>query len=143
MSREGEDNRKSGWNRRFIEEHFGRETADQLRRILMGFWRDDRPTLASERPEEKRGTYLTRWRVGLAGVNAEAEDTSWAEKLTEKEAKLAARYAPIEVGGFPFWLESLVTDRSGAVDSILGSELTWELKREPGRTRPFVAIAGN
>ena len=93
MSHDGEDSRASGWNRRFIEEQFGKETADQLRRILMNIWREDHPTVPSERPEDERSTYLVRWQLGLTALYAEAEDPSWATKLTEEEAKLVMRFA--------------------------------------------------
>ena len=101
MSNDGEDSRTSGWNRRFIEEQFDRETANQLRGTLMNIWRQDHPTLPSERPEGERGTILVRWRLGLAGIYAEAEDSSWATKLSEEEAKLAVRFAPIQLNGLP------------------------------------------
>ena len=131
MSHDGDDSREAGWNRRFIEEHFGKETADRMRRTLMDIWREDCPTLPSERPEDQRGTYLTRWHLGLTALYAEAEDPSWATKLTGQEAKLAARYAPIELNGLPLWMEILVDAHSKAVDATLGSELSRELKREP------------
>ena len=131
MSHDGEDSRASGWNRRFIEKHFEKETADRLRRILMKIWRKDHPTLPSERPEDQRGTYLVWWQLGLAALYAEAEDPSWAAKLTDEEAKLAARYAPIELNGLPNWMESLVDVHPSAVDAILGKEASWELKRDP------------
>ena len=131
MRREGEDSRASGWNRRLIEDHFGRETADRLRRTLMNIWRQDRPTLPSDSPEGQRNQYFLHWELGLASLYAEAEDPSWAEKLTDEEAKLAARYAPIELNGLPNWMESLVDVHPSAVDAILGTELSWELKRDP------------
>ena len=130
-SHEGGGNRAPGWNRRFIEEHFGKDTAERLRRTLMRIWREDRPTLPSERPEDQRRTYLTRWQLCVAGLYAEAEDPSWAARLTAEQAKLAARYAPLELGGLPTWMESLVDAHPEAVDAILGKELSWELKREP------------
>ena len=131
MSHDGEDSRASGWNRRFIKEQFGEETADRLRRILMNIWREDHPTVPSERPEDERSTYLVRWQLGLAALYAEAEDPSWATKLTEEEAKLAVRFAPIQLNGLPNWMESLVNAHPDAVDEILGDELRWELKRDP------------
>ena len=131
MTHDGEDSRASGWNRRFIEGHFGIETADRLRHLLMNIWREDDPTLPSERPEDQRGTYLVWWQLGLAALYAEAEDPSWANRLTLDEAKLAARYAPIELNGLPNWIESLVDVHPNAVDAILGKELSWELKRDP------------
>ena len=131
MSHDGEDSRTSGWNRRFIEEQFDRETADRLRVTLMYIWRQDNPTLPSERPENERGTFLVRWQLGIAGIYAEAEDSSWATKLSEKEAKLAVRFSPIQLNGLPSWIENLVDVHPGAVDAILGKELSWELNRKP------------
>jgi len=131
MSQDGEDSRASGWNRRFIEEQFGKVTADRLRRTLMSIWRKDRPSLASERPEDERGTYLVHWQLGLAAIYAEAEDPEWAGDLSEEEAKLAARYVPIELSGLPHWMESLVNAHPTSVDAILGNELSWELERKP------------
>ncbi len=132
MSHDGENSRASGWNRRFIEEQFGKETADRLRRTFMHIWREEYPTLPSERPENERNTYLARWQLGLAALYAEAEDPSWSTKLTEEEAKLAARYAPIELNGLPRWMESLVNAHPASVDAILGNELSRELGRKTG-----------
>ncbi len=129
MRNSGLHDKMPDWNRRFIEEQFGKETADRLRRVLMKFWREDRPTLASERPEDKRGTYLIRWQIGLAAIYAEAEDPSWAKKLTEEEATLAARYAPMEFNGLPIWMESLVSAHPNSVDATLGEEMSWALQQ--------------
>ncbi len=132
MSHEGDNSRASGWNRRFIEEQFGKETADRLRRTLMNIWREDRPTLPGERPENERSTYLVRWQLGLAALYAEAEDSSWATTLTDEQARLAARYASIQLNGLPLWMESLVNAHPEAVDAVLGNELSWELSGQPG-----------
>ncbi len=132
MRHDGDDSRSSGWNRRFIEEQFNPETADRLRRVLMTIWRDDNPTLPSERPEGERNTFLVRWQLGLAAIYAEAEDREWANKLSDAEARLAARYAPIELNGLPQWLEDLVGVHPSAVDQALGNELSWELNQAPG-----------
>jgi len=127
MGRSGEESRASGWSRRFIEQHFSKEVADHLRQALKGIWRSDRPTLRSERPEGEKGTFLIRWQLGLAGIAAEAEDSGWARKLSVEEAELAARYAPIELNGFPFWLDSLADAHPSAVERVIGPELTTEL----------------
>lgn len=132
MSNDGKNSRVSGWNRRFIEEQFGKETADRLRRTLMNVWRQDYPTLQSERTEGERNTTLVKWQLGLAALYAEAEDPEWAVKLTEEEAKLAARYVPIEPNELPSWLESLIKAHPVPVDSILGNELSLELNSKPG-----------
>ena len=127
MSRDGDYGRSTGWNRRFIEVQFGEDIADRLRCTLMGIWRNDYVTLASERPKNQRNTHLTSWRLGLAAIYAEAEDQLWASKLSEDEAKLAARYSILELGGLPPWLAQLVEAWPSAVEAVLGNELSWEL----------------
>ncbi|EHJ93522.1 NACHT domain-containing protein [Vreelandella boliviensis] len=132
MNHDGDDSRSSGWNRRFIEEQFNRETADRLRCVLMKIWRDDHPTFPSERPEGERNTFLVRWQLGLAAIYAEAEAPDWATKLSNAEAQLAARYAPMELNGLPQWVEGLGGAHPNAVEQTLGNELSWELNRPPG-----------
>lgn len=129
MSQDGTDGRASGWNRRFIEKQFNKEVADRLRQVLMNIWRNDHPTLASERYESHRDTILIRWQLGLAALYAEAEEPDWATKLSDTEAKLAARYAPIHRSGLPQWIADLVDTHPNAVDQTLGNELSWILRR--------------
>jgi hypothetical protein len=127
MSRSGDESRASGWNRRFIEQHFSKEVADQLRTTMMSSWRNDRPTLRTERPDDEKNTFLIRWQFGLAAIAAEAEDVNWARKLSVEEAELATCYAPLEFNGFPSWLEGLATVHPTAVEAVLGPELSSEL----------------
>jgi hypothetical protein len=131
MERSGSDSRAAGWNRRFIEQQFGLDVADRLRVTLQRMWRKDNPTLRSERPAEGKSTFLVRWQLGLAAIYAEAEDPDWATKLTDEEARLASRFAPIELNGFPSWLDALVVVHPSAVDATLGNELSLSL-RETG-----------
>jgi hypothetical protein len=128
VERSGRESRASGWNRRFIEEQFSKAVADRLRETMMAAWRKDRPTLRSERPGGGKNTFLVRWQLGLAGIAAEAEDGNWAKRLTEQEAELACRYAPMELNGFPSWLESLAVEHPKAVDRVLGEELSLSLR---------------
>ena len=95
---------------------------------MMAVWRTDRPTLRSERQDGEKDTFLVKWQFGLAGIAAEAEDPNWAKRLTEQEAELACRYAPIELNGFPSWLESLAVQHPAAVDRVLGEELSLSLR---------------
>ncbi len=132
MSHEGDDSRHTGWNRRFIEKQFNPQTADRLRCVLMEVWRNDCPTLPSERPEGERNTFLVRWQLGLAAIYAEAEDQRWATKLSIEEARLAVRYAQVELNGLPHWMESLVCVHPHVVEQVLGNELAWELNQPPG-----------
>jgi hypothetical protein len=120
VERSGRESRASGWNRHFIEEQFGKAVADRLRETMMNVWRKDRPTLRSERPDGEKDTFLVKWQFGLAWIAAEAEDPNWAKRLTEQEAELVCRYAPIELNGFPSWLESLAVQHPAAVDQSWG-----------------------
>jgi hypothetical protein len=128
VERSGQESRASGWNRRFIEGQFNKAVADRLRETMMAAWRTDRPTLRSERPDNQKNTFLVRWQFGLAGIAAEAEESHWAKRLTEAEAELACRYAPMELNGFPSWLESLAVEHPVAVDRVLGAELSLSLR---------------
>jgi hypothetical protein len=142
MERTGENSRASGWQRPFIEAHFGREVADKLRQTLMKAWQKDRPTLRSERDPTEKNTYLIRWQLGVAAIAAEAEDPAWAQKLSIEEAELAARFATIELNGFPTWLDSLASAQPLAIDSVLGAELALELT-EPAISQSFSMLLQN
>jgi hypothetical protein len=128
MERSGGESRSSGWDRKFIEKQFSKDVADRLRQAMIAFWRKDKPTLRSERPQDAKNTYAVRWTFGLAAITAEAENPKWTVNLSEEEAKLAARYAPLQLNGFPPWLESLIEEQPKAVDAILGEELTLSLQ---------------
>jgi hypothetical protein len=131
MERNGDDSRESGWNRRFIERHFGRDVADSIRLAFMKFWRGDKPTLRSERADQEKASYLTRWQLGLAAIYAEAEDLAWASKLNPDEAGLALRFVSMQLNGFPAWLDALAVAHPSAVVSVLGNELSAELAEPP------------
>lgn len=128
-SRKGNYSQQSGWNRRLIEHHFDRAIADRLRCTLMDIWRQDRPTLVSERPASERNSYFDHWLLGLVALYAEAEDPAWAARLNHDEAMLAARYAPLEPNRLPAWMDGLIAAHSSAVDATLGEELSWELRQ--------------
>ncbi|WP_038972202.1 ATP-binding protein [Bradyrhizobium genomosp. III] len=128
MERSGGESRSSGWDRQFIEKQFGKDVADRLRDAMIAFWRKDKPTLRSEREEGKKNTYLVRWTFGLAAITAEAEDPQWAAGLSDEEARIAARYAPLQLNGFPSWLEALIETHPIAVDATLGEELSLSLQ---------------
>jgi len=127
MQNSGVESRGSGWSRRFIEEHFSKDVADRLRASMQQIWRKDRPTLRHERDASEKDRYLVRWQLGLAAIAAESEDPNWAKNLSSSEAALAARYAPIELNGFPSWLEALILEHPAAVEETLGPDLSADL----------------
>mgnify|MGYP003707202597 CR=1 FL=1 len=133
MRNETQDRNVVGWNRGFIERIFNRETADRLREAMKGIWRQDRPTLRSERPLEERNSYLMRWSMGLAGIYAEAEDPAWATTLNAEEVDLAARYALLELNDLPVWIDALIQVQPVIVETLIGRELLDELNDENDR----------
>jgi hypothetical protein len=140
MERSGSDSRAAGWSRRFIERQFGTDVADRLRVTLQRMWRKYTPTLRSERPADEKNRFLVKWQLGLAAIYAEAEDPCWATKVTEDEARLAARYAPIELNGFPAWLDALVAAHPKAVDAVLGEELSLALREPMDDTNAAISL---
>ena len=122
------EDRGSGWDRRFIEAQFGATVANRTRDALRSVWRQYSPTLWSEREPGKRNTYPSLWALGLAAIDAEAEDRVWATKLTTHEARLACRYAPIRLNGLPSWLDDLVLAYPVEVEEVLGGELAVQLR---------------
>ena len=107
MRHEGDYSHTSGWNRRFIEQLFDKETADRLRLVLMTIWRKEKPVLPFEWADEKRDTVSGRWRFGQVGIYAESEDPDWASRLTAEEAEHASRYLFVDYNGLPVWFEAL------------------------------------
>lgn len=123
--------RKTGdnlrWNRVFLEKHFGRKATDALRLALMSYWRTMVPSVGSEREPEEKNTYLVVWTLGRLGIYAEAEDPTWSQNLSDAEATLVARYALIELNGFPVWLSDVVRNFPIQISTVIGGELDDEL----------------
>lgn len=128
MEKDAQDHSFSGWNPGFIERVFDKKMVDRFRVALAAAWRKDRPTLKSERPADQRNSYLMRWRMGLAGLYAESEGTSWTSKLTVEEADLACRYALLDLNRLPAWLEAVARVHPAVVDTTIGNELMDELE---------------
>lgn len=123
MERDREDHAYAGWNRGFIERLFNTDIANRFQAAFSDVWRKDRPTVRSERPEDEKNSYRLGWRMGLAGIYAEAEDPKWAANLSLDEAKLACRYALMDLNRLPPWVEELATRHPSAVDEVIGGEV--------------------
>ncbi len=96
----------------------------------MQFWRAKSPTLRSERIDNKKSDIYHDDQLGLAAIEAESEDRDWSSKLSPDEAKLAARYVPNVLNGFPVWIGNLIATHPLDVESILSSELIAELNEQ-------------
>lgn len=136
--RGGDDSR---WDRGFLQEHFGVEVTNSVRRRLMAYWRSMTPTTRGERPANEKNTYLVSWSIGLMGIYAEAEDPLWAQQLSVEEAAVAARYAVLEFNGLPAWLVSLAQAHPVEAERVIGEELEDELS-EPilNREGPWISV---
>lgn len=117
------------WHFRSLVNAFGQSVADRAREAFMNQWRETRPELWSERLESERNSTPYVWLHGLCGVMAEAEMPGWTKTLTSDEAKLATRYATVEMNRLASFITELATTRPEEVDAVLGSELKAELER--------------
>lgn len=130
LSKRSRGNDRVRWDRGFLERSFTGPVIDAVRRSLMAYWRDMRPTLPSERKE--KNTYLVAWTYGLMGLYAEAEDPRWTRSLSAAQAELAVRYALVELNGLPDWLATLADAHRQVVEQVLGREIESELKKKGG-----------
>ncbi|PJG60796.1 ATP-binding protein [Aeromonas cavernicola] len=127
MSSTVDGNNLSGWNRPFLESQFSKTITDRIRTLFMAAWREQCPLLICERSADPQNTDLDTWRLGLAGLYAEAEDSDWASQLTEEDARRAARYSLLERSTLPYWINDLVRCHPSAVSDVFGKELEWIL----------------
>lgn len=118
----------SGWNRNFLESNFGRTVTDRIRHALVRIWRDAKPTLPVDMPEDKRNRVQTEWLLGAASVAADAETAGWAKHLTQHDAATAAHYILMELNGIPEWINELAKAHPHAIKDVLSKELSWELR---------------
>ncbi len=83
-------------------------------------WRLWSPTPKVDRPEETKNTLNAADLLGLMGVSVEARSNpSWAERLSDAEARAAAFYATLENDGLPDWISALAEAKPGAVREAL------------------------
>ncbi len=135
-SEEAHSGRRATWQSALVIELFGPDVAERAAQAFKAYWRKHKVSLGSERKEKDRNLTYYWWLYGLSGLYAEADaQPDWAGKLTEGEARRAARYVPVE-HNLPDWLESLLTSQPKAVDHILGTELSRQLATAVGYNFP-------
>ena len=111
--------------------HRGSRIAEAARTGCINSWREFRPLLPHEKPEPNRldGKVV----VGLAGLQAEfSDEKSFAQKLSQEEARLAVRYAVNEMNGYPDWLGDLLVTHEQDVAYVLNECVRgeWEYPAE-------------
>jgi hypothetical protein len=103
-------------------------------------WRDYSPPLPHEKPcpnEVESGLV-----VGLAGIQSMIADRELAfGSISDKEARLIARYAVNEMNGFPTWFHELAAARPGPVAEILKECVLGEWQYPPSREYAYDVLA--
>lgn len=106
---------------------FGEPVARAYRDAAVAHWRAYCPALCSEGADTGSTPYsLVFAMVGLA-IEA-AEDSAFAQRLTQDEARLAFRYITWELNGFPAWFERLYRAFPAIGREAVQKELLWELE---------------
>lgn len=106
---------------------FGLEVAKAFRDGAVAFWRTHTPEVLSTGATPNSTPNTTVY--GLTGLLIESRETpNWAERLSIKDAELAARYAMQELNGFPPWLPRLFAAHPDAVSKIVMGEIDYELR---------------
>ena len=122
-----------------LEPIVGPEVTDAFRDGLSQFWRQWTPTLESSRPPDQRNVVNNVDCMGICSVSVEARFVaSWPAGLTAKEATRAARYATLELSGFPVWLEKLTELWPAQVAEVLLRETLAHVDNPP--PEPHVGI---
>ncbi len=120
-------NRSNIWDKDALTEAFGQEVADLAETAFRMLWRNETPVLWAERPAAARSE-IPQWTHGLLGVSAEASTPRWTASLSCAEARKAAAYATIEVGGFAPFIADLANSHPAEVNEVIGSEVSAEIR---------------
>ncbi len=113
---------------RSVEPILGAELTAAFRDALVGFWRQWTPTLPSSRAPDQRNVVNKFDLMALCGVSVEArESSSWPAGLSAADAKKAAEFGILEIGGFPSWFEKLTVAFPNEVRAALMTEIRSEI----------------
>ncbi|MBE9640945.1 hypothetical protein IQ782_29335 [Salipiger pacificus] len=128
-TQKGDSSRWRGDDWRSLISTFGEEVAAEYSNAAKSHWRHYSPKLASE-GIDTAGVPNTLI-FGLAGLEIEAEQTAeFPRHLSDDELRLAIRYVPWELNGFPTWSEKAFRDRPEIVSHLMLQELAWDLGRD-------------
>jgi hypothetical protein len=128
-TRTNDSSRWRGDDWRSLVDTFGDEVSAEYRDAGIDHWRHYTPALASDGEDTTGVPYSLIF--GLAGLEMEAEQVAdFPAHLSDDELRLAMRYVPWELNGFPTWVESAYRDRPEVVSDAMLRELDWDLERE-------------
>lgn len=120
-------NRENGANWRALIPEFGESVARAFRDAAIAHWRAYLPTLRSEGGNTGSTPYSLIFAMTGLAIEA-AEDRAFAQRLSEKEARLAFRYITWELNGFPDWFEPLYRVFPNIGRDAVTTEVAWELE---------------
>lgn len=113
---------------RTVEPILGAELTAAFRAALIGFWRQWTPTLRSSRPPDQRNLVGNIDCLGICAVSVEARQSAgWTAGLAATEAKKAAEFGVLEIGGFPSWFDQLTVAFPAEVRAVLMTEIRAEI----------------
>lgn len=123
--------REDGANWRALIPEFGEPVARAFRDAAVAHWRAYRPALRSEGGDTGSTPYSLIF--AMTGLAIEAnEDSGFAQRWTEDEARFAFRYVTWELNGFPSWFETLYRAFPEIGREAVQTELAWELEHSIG-----------
>lgn len=122
---------EDGANWRKLIPEFGEPVARAFRDAAIAHWRAYQPTLRSEGGETGSTPYSLIFAMAGLAIEA-AEDSAFAQRLTEEEARHAFRYVSWELNGFPVWFETLYRAFPNTGLQYVATELVWELEHSVG-----------
>ncbi|MBR8294569.1 hypothetical protein KDW63_10285 [Burkholderia cenocepacia] len=131
MSESVATSHEDGANWRKLIPEFGEPVARAFRDAAIAHWRAYRPTLRSEGGETGSTPYSLIFAMTGLAIEA-AEDSAFAQRLTEEEARHAFRYVTWELNGFPVWFETLYRAFPNIGLQSVTTELVWELEHSVG-----------
>lgn len=110
----------------------GPKASEEAKSALINFWRTHEPTLTSSRKPGERNMTHNFDSMGIASIALEARrDANWANGLSSTEASKAAKYATIELNGFPGWISQLAEVWPDEVTAVFVGEAMDHLSVAP------------
>ena len=123
------DGARCNWDAKIVCDEFSEDFLRLVRPALAEFWRQSAPMLRSEREAGNRNSYPRSWLQALMAVTSEADNSDWAQKLTEDDAKLAARISMLKLNGFAAYLPTLENAHPKAVYEVIVGELSSQISQ--------------
>lgn len=106
---------------------FGKAVSEAYRDGCMKYWRVHNPFFVEDW-RTSSSIPISRI-IGLTGLAIESTDNpSWIEHLTPTEATNAARYAVVELNGFPDWFFALRAAFPAQIDSVIEKIIRLEME---------------